>query len=234
MCKELRMLNRIKVAIAEDDFRIADIHEKFLNKFKEIDVVGKALKGTETLQLLEQTNPDLLLLDVYMPDMLGSDLLPIIREKFPKVSIIMITAATDKVFLEKSLSYGVENYLIKPVSRERFDEVIQEYIKKFSLLTSTKEVNQDYVDLFFRKGKSGGMAKTAGLPKGIDEITLGKVKTVISERREGLSAEEVGKEIGASRITARRYLEYLSSKQKVKAEVVYGIVGRPERKYYPV
>jgi two-component system, CitB family, response regulator CitT len=234
MCKELRMLNRIKVAIAEDDFRIADIHEKFLNKFKEIDVVGKALKGAETLQLLEQTNLDLLLLDVYMPDMLGSDLLPIIRENFPKVSIIMITAATDKVFLEKSLSYGVENYLIKPVSMERFDEVIQEYIKKLSLLTSTKEVNQDYVDLFFRKGKSGETAKTAGLPKGIDEITLGKVKTVISERRDGLSAEEVGKEIGASRITARRYLEYLSSKQKVKAEVVYGIVGRPERKYYPV
>ena len=222
------------MAIAEDDFRIADIHEKFLNKFKEIEVVGKALKGAETLQLLEQKNPDLLLLDVYMPDMLGSDLLPIIRENFPKVSIIMITAATDKAFLEKSLSYGVENYLIKPVSRERFDEVIQEYIKKLSLLSTTKEVNQDYVDLFFRKGKSGGTGKTAGLPKGIDEITLGKVKAVITERREGLSAEEVGKEIGASRITARRYLEYLSSKQKVKAEVVYGIVGRPERKYYPV
>ncbi|MDR7075998.1 CitB family two-component system response regulator CitT [Neobacillus niacini] len=227
-------MNGIKVAIAEDDFRIADIHEKFLNKFKEVEVVGKALKGAETLQLLEQQNPDLLLLDVYMPDMLGSDLLPIIRENFPKVSIIMITAATDKVFLEKSLSYGVENYLIKPVSRERFDEVIQEYIKKRSLLSTTKEVNQDYVDLFFRKGKSGGAAKTVGLPKGIDEITLGKVKAVITERREGLSAEEVGKEIGASRITARRYLEYLSSRQKVKAEVVYGIVGRPERKYYPV
>ncbi|MEH7178496.1 response regulator [Neobacillus vireti] len=227
-------MNRIKVAIAEDDFRIADIHEKFLNKFKDIQVVGKALRGEETLQLLEQKTPDLLLLDVYMPDMLGSDLLPIIRETFPKVNIIMITAATDKAFLEKSLSYGVENYLIKPVSMERFDDVIQEYIKKRSLLSTTKEVNQDYVDLFFRKDKSVGAVKTTGLPKGIDEITLGKIKGVITERREGLSAEEVGKKIGASRITARRYLEYLSSKQEVKAEVVYGIVGRPERKYYPL
>lgn len=227
-------MSMIKVAIAEDDFRIADIHEKFLGKFNEIDVVGKSLNGEQTLQLLKTKNPDLLLLDVYMPDLLGSELLPIIRESFPKLSIIMITAATDKVFLEKALSYGVEYYLIKPVSRERFDEIIQEYIKKHSLLSSDQEVNQNYVDLLFGKGKNGSVGNSTGLPKGIDEITLGKVKAVFQEKGEGLSAEEVGKEIGASRITARRYLEYLSSIQEVKAEVVYGIVGRPERKYYPV
>ena len=78
-------MNRIKVAIAEDDFRVADIHEKFLKKFKEIEVVGKSLNGEQTLQILTDENPDLLILDVYMPDMLGSDLLPIIRERFPKV-----------------------------------------------------------------------------------------------------------------------------------------------------
>ncbi|MFC4801421.1 response regulator [Neobacillus sp. GCM10023253] len=227
-------MDRIKTVIAEDDFRIADMHEKFLNMFEEIEVVGKALNGEQTLQVLEKENPDFLLLDVYMPDMLGSDLLPAIREKYPKVSIIMITAATDKEFLEKALNYGVENYLIKPVNKERFDDVIQEYIKKRTLLSSTQEINQNYVDLLFRHGKAEREGKSPGLPKGIDEITLGKVKAVFQARKDGLSAEEVGKKIGASRITARRYLEYLSSKQEVKAEVVYGIVGRPERKYYPV
>ncbi|MDQ0857455.1 response regulator [Bacillus sp. V2I10] len=224
----------IKVAIAEDDFRIADIHEKFLETFNEIIVVGKSLNGEQTLQLLKMKEPDLLLLDVYLPDMLGSELLPLIREMFPKVSIIMITAATDKVFLEKALSYGVENYLIKPVSRERFDDIIQKFIKKHSLLSSDQQVNQKYIDLLFSKGKNEKSGKGTGLPKGIDEITLGKVNAVLQAKREGLSAEEVAKEIGASRITARRYLEYLSSVNQLKAEVVYGIVGRPERKYYPV
>ena len=224
----------IKVAIAEDDFRIADIHEKFLETFSEIVVVGKSLNGEQTLQLLKMKEPDLLLLDVYLPDMLGSELLPLIREKFPKVSIIMITAATDKVFLEKALSYGVENYLIKPVSRERFDDIIQKFIKKHSLLSSDQQVNQKYIDLLFSKGKNENSGKGTGLPKGIDEITLGKVNAVLQAKREGLSAEEVAKEIGASRITARRYLEYLSSVNQLKTEVVYGIVGRPERKYYPV
>jgi CitB family two-component system response regulator CitT len=227
-------LNRIKVAIAEDDFRVADIHEKFLKKFKEIEVIGKSLNGEQTLQILTEKIPDLLILDVYMPDMLGSDLLPIIRERFPKLGIIMITAATDKAFLEKALGYGVEHYLIKPVHRERFDEVILEYIKKHSLLTSRQDIDQNYVDHLFGNKKIEKVGKSKGLPKGIDEITLGKVKNTLQVKNQGLSAEEVGKEIGASRITARRYLEYLSSIKEAKAEVVYGIVGRPERKYYPV
>jgi two-component system, CitB family, response regulator CitT len=228
------IVSKIKVAIAEDDFRIAEIHEKFLMKFKEFEVVGKALNGEETLKLLKLEQPDLLLLDVYLPDMLGAELLPIIREDFPKMGIIMITAATDKAFIEKALSYGVENYLIKPVNRERFDEIILEFIKKHSLLMSNQEVNQTYIDVLFGKGKQERTGKSTGLPKGIDEITLGKVKAVLFEKREGLSAEEAGKEIGASRITARRYLEYLSSIKEAQAEVVYGIVGRPERKYFPV
>ncbi|PLR67186.1 DNA-binding response regulator [Bacillus sp. UMB0893] len=225
-------MEMIKVAIAEDDFRIADIHEKFLKTFNEIVVVGKSLNGEQTLQLLKTKEPDLLLLDVYLPDMMGSELLPLIREMFPKVSIIMITAATDKIFLEKALSYGVENYLIKPVSRERFDDIIKKFIKKHSLLSSDQQVNQNYIDLLFSKENNQNSEK--GFPKGIDEITLGKVKAVLQANRNGLSAEEVSKEIGASRITARRYLEYLSSVNQLKAEVVYGIVGRPERKYYPV
>lgn len=227
-------MSNIKVVIAEDDFRIADIHEKYLMKFKEFEVIGKTLNGEETLRLLHTERPDLLLLDVYLPDMLGAEMLPIIREDFPKMGIIMITAATDKTIIEKALSYGVEHYLIKPVTREHFNEVILEFLKKHSLLVSNQEVNQAYVDLLFGNGKYERTGKSTGLPKGIDEITLGKVKAVLIEKREGLSAEEVSKEIGASRITARRYLEYLASIKEAKTEVVYGIVGRPERKYFPL
>lgn len=226
----------IKAMIAEDDFRIADIHEKFLSKYNEIEVVGKALNGKQTVELLDSTRPDLLLLDVYLPDLLGHELLPVIREKFPKLSIIMITAATDKDFLEKALGYGIENYLIKPVSQERFDEIIQSFIKKHTLLSANEHVDQSLIDLIFDKTKNQQemIKKGTGFPKGIDEITLGKVKSVLQSNDSGLSAEEVGNQIGASRITARRYLEYLSSIQQAKAEVVYGIVGRPEKKYYPL
>ncbi|WP_260285589.1 response regulator [Peribacillus aracenensis] len=226
---------KIRAVIAEDDFRVADIHEKFLKNFDEIEVVGKAVNAKKTLRILEQKSPDLLLLDVYMPDQLGTDLLPDIRKKFPNVDIIMITAATDKDQLEKALHYGVENYLIKPVEMKRFNQVIEEYLKKVHLMKSKQEIDQDFVDLILNKGSA--VSETSDgpvLPKGVDEITLAKVIEVLKASDIGLSAEQVSGQIGASRTTARRYLEYLISVKKCKAEVVYGVVGRPERRYYKI
>ncbi|SIQ06529.1 two-component system, CitB family, response regulator CitT [Peribacillus simplex] len=226
---------KIRAVIAEDDFRVADIHEKFLKNFDEIEVVGKAVNAKKTLRILEQKSPDLLLLDVYMPDQLGTDLLPDIRKKFPNVDIIMITAATDKDQLEKALHYGVENYLIKPVEMKRFNQVIEEYLKKVHLMKSKQEIDQDFVDLILNKGSAISETNDGpALPKGVDEITLAKVIEVLKASDIGLSAEQVSGQIGASRTTARRYLEYLISVKKCKAEVVYGVVGRPERRYYKV
>ncbi|MFE3973504.1 MULTISPECIES: response regulator [unclassified Peribacillus] len=226
---------KIRAVIAEDDFRVADIHEKFLKNFDEIEVVGKAVNAKKTLRILEQKSPDLLLLDVYMPDQLGTDLLPDIRRKFPNVDIIMITAATDKEQLEKSLHYGVENYLIKPVEMKRFNQVIEEYLKKAHLMKSKQEIDQDFVDLILKKGTAASETNDGpALPKGVDEITLTKVFEVLEASDIGLSAEQVSGQIGASRTTARRYLEYLISVKKCKAEVVYGVVGRPERRYYKI
>lgn len=223
---------KIKTIIAEDDFRVAEIHEKFLGTFKEIEVIGKALNGKEVIQLLEQQQPELLLLDVYMPDRLGTDLLPIIRQQFPQTDIIMVTAATDKELFEKALHYGVEYFLIKPVKLERFKQTIEEYVNKYQLMHSREEVNQDFVDLIYNKSiASSNQMKESSLPKGIDEITLVKVKNVVENSPSSLSAEDVGVEIGASRTTARRYLEYLVSIKSCKAEVIYGAVGRPERRY---
>ncbi|MFE0503242.1 response regulator [Peribacillus butanolivorans] len=226
---------KIRAVIAEDDFRVADIHEKFLKNFEEIEVVGKAVNAKKTLRILEQKSPDLLLLDVYMPDQLGTDLLPSIRQKFPNVDIIMITAATEKEQLEKALHYGVENYLIKPVEMKRFNQVIVEYLKKAHLMQSKQDIDQDFVDLILKKGSSTPEINAGpALPKGVDEITLTKVMEVLEISDIGLSAEQVSSQIGASRTTARRYLEYLISVKKCKAEVIYGVVGRPERRYYKI
>lgn len=222
---------KLKAVIAEDDFRVAAIHEKFLGSFDGIEVVGKALNGKETIEILKKEKPDLLLLDVYMPDQLGTDLLPIIRKQFANLDIIMITAATDKELFTKALHYGVEYFLIKPVKMERFNETIEEYLNKNQLLQSKQEIDQDFVDLILKKSSPTTTTKETVLPKGIDEITLVKVRTVLENSKTSLSAEQVSEQIGASRITARRYLEYLITVKECKAEVVYGVVGRPERRY---
>ncbi|MFX3864291.1 HTH domain-containing protein, partial [Streptococcus suis] len=74
--------------------------------------------------------------------------------------------------------------------------------------------------------------RESAVPKGIDQLTLEKVIEAIRQTGDkGVSAEEIGREIGTSRTTARRYLEHLVQEKKARADLIYGSVGRPERKY---
>ncbi len=218
------------VVIAEDDYRVAQIHEEYLAAIDDMKLVGKALTAGEAMRLLGENKVDLLLLDVYMPDQLGTDLLHKIREEHPEVDIMLITAAKEKAFLEKAIRYGVHHYLIKPITLERFKETINQYKKNKVMLQETAEVDQSLLDRVFGKGVKE--PERSNLPPGIDAMTLKKVKKLLEDNEEGITSEKAGEILGASRTTARRYLEYLVGIEQATVEQVYGIVGRPERRYY--
>lgn len=222
----------IHVLISEDDFRVAQIHENFIEKIEGMTLTGKALNAGETLTLLNQTHVDLILLDVYMPDALGTDLLHKIREIQPSVDIIMITAATQKNFLERAIHYGVQDYLIKPVTLEQFTTSMNRYKKKKQMLKEIDEVDENLLHQVFHTEYK--KTKITSLPTGIDERTLSKIKAILEEEQDGITSEKAGDKIGASRTTARRYLEYLVGTEEAAVEQVYGIVGRPERRYYSI
>ncbi|KML01603.1 transcriptional regulator [Bacillus stratosphericus] len=224
----------IKVLIAEDDFRIAAIHESYIQKVQGFQVAGKAKSAKDLWEALQKEQVDLILLDVYMPDELGTNLLPLLRERHPEVDVIIITAATETMLLRDALHYGVVHYLIKPVTAQKFTQVLTEYKEKRELINSKEEVNQTMIDLFFGQIQEESQQKDErDLPTGINSLTLDKVKTFMAAEMNGITAEELGEKMGASRTTARRYVEYLVTKGECRAELAYGIIGRPERKYYP-
>ena len=224
----------IKVLIAEDDFRIAAIHESYIQKVQGFQVAGKAKSAKDLWEALQKEQVDLILLDVYMPDELGTNLLPLLREGHPEVDVIIITAATETMLLRDALHYGVVHYLIKPVTAQKFTQVLTEYKEKRELINSKEEVNQTMIDLFFGQIQEESQQKDErDLPTGINSLTLDKVKTFMAAEMNGITAEELGEKMGASRTTARRYVEYLVTTGECRAELAYGIIGRPERKYYP-
>ncbi|SFX57046.1 response regulator [Bacillus altitudinis] len=224
----------IKVLIAEDDFRIAAIHESYIQKVQGFQVAGKAKSAKDLWEALQKEQVDLILLDVYMPDELGTNLLPLLRERHPEVDVIIITAATETMLLRDALHYGVVHYLIKPVTAQKFTQVLTEYKEKRELINSKEEVNQTMIDLFFGQIQEESQQKDErDLPTGINSLTLDKVKTFMTAEMNGITAEELGEKMGASRTTARRYVEYLVTTGECRAELAYGIIGRPERKYYP-
>ncbi|WP_082233196.1 response regulator [Halobacillus massiliensis] len=221
----------MRVIIAEDDYRVAQLHEKFINEINGMEVAAKALNAGAALKAVKDHKPDLLLLDVYMPDRLGIDLLPELREIHVGLDIIMITAANEKEMISRALNYGVVDYIIKPISMERFIETLESYRKKKKLINSADKLDQQTIDQLI--GKDSKVNPSKHVPKGIDQLTLKKIRQLLKERGDdGVTAEEASDYLGASKTTARRYLEYLISTKEGIAEMRYGKVGRPERKYF--
>ncbi|MFC0474556.1 response regulator [Robertmurraya beringensis] len=231
------MRNReIEVLIVEDDRRIAEIQQRYIEQIQGFQVVGIAASYIEARTLIDILKPDLLLLDVYFPDMNGLDLLKETKQLEKHTDVIMITATKELDKVQEAISIGVFDYMIKPVVFDRFKQALQRYQDFHNkLLLLGKEntlITQQEVDSLLRKEvEVTSNNDRSYLPKGIDPLTLEKVLEVLGKVGVGLTADSVAKEIGVSRTTARRYLEHLVSVERIEADLAYGTVGRPERVY---
>lgn len=231
------MTQNIRVVIAEDDIQIAEIQKRFLERIEGVELVGIAHTLEDAEDLVDVFKPELLLLDNHFPKGTGLELLRRLRAANSETDVILITAAKEVDSLREALRSGVFYYILKPLVFERLQEAIQQYATHMQKLREMEDLVQTDVDTLLpqRSNASTTVTETAPaiqrLPKGIDGITLDKIRTVFADSDQSLNAEEVGTLIGASRTTARRYLEYMVSTQELQAQVNYGSVGRPERRY---
>ncbi len=232
------MLETIQVLIVEDDFRIADINRQFVERVKGFAVLDVVKTSEEALTYLRGTStlPQLILLDVYIPDSEGLSLFWKLRQEFNEVDVIMVTAAKEVATIAETLRGGIFDYIVKPVDFDRFEQTLTRFNVQNQLLREKEELDQQEIDLL--TGAQAAVSQEKGnegkLPKGIDQITLNKIKIVLQQSSDsGLTALDAGNKVGVSRSTARRYLEYLVSNNEADAQLKYGDIGRPERKYIP-
>ena len=223
--------NSIRVVIAEDNPQNALIQQTYLQRIEGFQLVGIAHSIADAEALVDIFKPDLLLLDVYFPSGNGMQFLRHLRAKDCATDVILITAAKEVDVLKAALHGGVFDYILKPLVFERLQTSLANYLQHNERLKTVAAVAQtDLDDLMPRPAQASNQASTR-LPKGIDELTLNNVLHVISKQTEAVSAEQIGNNIGASRTTARRYLEYLVGLQEISVQIHYGSVGRPERLY---
>ncbi|MFO7764871.1 MAG: response regulator [Pelovirga sp.] len=223
----------IRVLVVEDDLRIADLHQRFVSKLEGFEVIGVAGRIDDATEMVDILQPDLVLLDLFFPEGNGMDLLRHIRAAEQPCDVILITAAREITTLQNALRGGVFDYIVKPVFFPRFQEALQNFRALHHATRTGASLEQKDVDRLLHsqipvEAETGSIP----MPKGIDSLTLSKVRQVFADPEVAdLSAEDVGRIIGASRSTARRYLEYLSTEGYLKADLIYGVVGRPERRY---
>ncbi len=221
-------MRTLRVLVVEDDPAVAGINREFTERLEGFEVIGVAGSATAAVESVQRLRPDLVLLDIYMPDGDGVQVLKEIRARNGDVDVIPVTAAKDAATVKELMRNGAVSYLIKPFKFERFAAALQAYRRWRASLEGDSNLSQAEVDRLRR------MLTTPhqdDLPKGLDQLTLKRVTELLERRREFLTAEEVAEQVGTSRVTARRYLEYLTEVGQAEVKLSYGAVGRPVRRY---
>lgn len=218
-----------RVLVVDDDFMVARIHTAFVEAVTGFDVVATAATAAAALEATRDLRPDLVLLDIYLPDANGLDVLPALRAEHPDLDAIVISAAKDAETVKRAVRGGIVHYLIKPFTQGDLRDRLEHYAET-SRTVSGQEVAQRDVDRLVGRG-GGGSAPGARLPKRLSPETADLVEEALRSSRSDLSAAECAQLVGVSRVSARRYLEHFVSVGQAQVRLRYGEVGRPERRY---
>jgi response regulator of citrate/malate metabolism len=223
----------IRTLVVDDDFMVADVHSGYLERLPGFQVVGRARTGEDALRLVAQLRPDLVLLDVYLPDLSGIEVLRGLRELEgrggPPVDVIAVSAARDVETIRSAMRGGVSTYLVKPFSFAVFRDRLERYAAHRTQMERGGEADQEHVDRLY--GILRGAGSTVRLPKGLSRATLELVVRALSAAGGDLSAQEVAAATGLSRVSARRYLEHLAECGRAELSLRYGAAGRPQHRY---
>ena len=218
----------VRTLIVDDDARVADIHKGYVERVEGFAVAGVANRGTEALRRVLEDAPDLVLFDIYLPDLSGLEVCRRLRAANNLVDVIAVTAARDVDTVKGAVGLGVAQYLVKPFTFATFRDKLERYAAYRALAQKGGEAEQQEIDAMLGELRTPGATP---LPKGLSRETLDLVAKTLKESDTPLGAVEVAERAGLSRVTARRYLEHLADDGLVTRAQRYGGSGRPEVEY---
>ncbi|MFB6440253.1 response regulator [Streptomyces sp. NPDC056411] len=216
----------IRVLVVEDDPVAAAAHALYVGRVPGFTVSGTAHSMGDARRHLDQHPVDLLLLDLYLPDGHGLQLVRTLRAAGHTADIIAVTSARDLTMVREGVSLGVVQYVLKPFTFATLRDRLVRYAEFRA--TSGEASGQDEVDRAIAALRA---PRPAALPKGLTAATLRAVTEALRAAGAGLTATETAADVGISRITARRYLEHLVESGRAVRAPQYGQVGRPELRY---
>lgn len=232
-------MSDIRVLVVEDEPIASAAHAAYVQRLDGFSLAGTAPDGQSALRLLAEFSAagnqvELVLLDMNLPDLHGLDIARRMRSSGLFSDIIAITAVRELNIVRSAVAIGVVQYLIKPFTYSTFAEKLTNYRLFREQLASADDgktktgASQSDVDQAFASLRTPSELQ---LPKGLSVSTLDAVKDYLRKEDAAVSASEVMDELGMSRVTARRYLEYLADAGSVSRAPRYGAPGRPENEY---
>jgi response regulator of citrate/malate metabolism len=223
----------ISVLIVEDDPLIAAAHDAYVQRLQGFSVAAVAHTARDAMRAAAGASAsdepiDLVLLDIGLPDASGISLASALAGLRPAPDIIAITSERDLEMVRAAVGHGALAYLLKPFAFAAFRDRLESYRRYRQALpagtaaASQAEVDRALAELRFNTGAS---------PKGIAPGTHDEIARAVRDAPDGVTADEVAKQVGVSRVTAWRYLERLADDGTATRSTDYGGAGRPKIRY---
>jgi response regulator of citrate/malate metabolism len=225
----------IRTLVVDDDYHVAHAHALSVGRVPGFSVVAEAHSAQEARQLINDERPDLLLLDMYLPDYDGLELVRRLTSETAQSDqpgyvpdFLLVTAARDIESVRAAMQLGAIYYLVKPFTFSALREQLESYRQWRRRLEQSNEADQGTVDALYGLLHSPSVASATrrNLPP-----TMARVLEIVQTSPTPLGAAEVAERLGVSRPTAQRYLATLVQKQAIDLDLAYGTTGRPEHRY---
>ena len=221
-----------EVLVVDDDFMVARAHERIVQQQPGFNVVGVASTGADALAQIAHKAPQLVLLDMYLPDMTGLDVIRRAREAGHNVDFLVLSAAREAEMVMKALQGGIVSYLLKPFKITELQSRLVGYAERRRLLGRTGDLSQSELDQALATvAGAPGTGAVATFPKGLSRETAALASAALQGSEPDLAAAECAEVLGLSRVVARKYLEFFVDSGRATVSLRYGQTGRPQRRY---
>jgi two-component system CitB family response regulator len=205
---------------------VRNINAEFLKKIDSYFEIFQAANIKEAKECIQNNNVDFVLLDVYLGDESGPDLLKWIRGEGLDIDVVLITADNSAQTVETVFRFGAVDYLIKPYEYERFKQAIINVLSRRQIKHDTHVSQEKLDDIINPKS-----IKEVTPEKGVNQATYKLVEEVVKNSKVPLTAQEIASQVHLARVTVRRYLEYMLEEALLTETYNYGKVGRPQKTY---
>ncbi|TFJ94190.1 response regulator [Lentibacillus salicampi] len=221
--------DNITVLLIEDDPMVQEVNRQMIEKVGGFQVIAAAGDGKKGMEVALEQKPNLVVLDIFMPELDGIRTLHKLRSEELDIDVLVVSAADDTETIRKALQYGAIDYIIKPFSFDRLVQALNKYRIFLRQFSGTTKTEQQKIDAWISRNTE--KQQDTVLPKGLNQQTLTQVRNYLTNRTSPVSADETASYIGIARVTARRYLDYMVKAAQAEIHLRYGEVGRPINRY---
>lgn len=204
------MSNTIRVVLADDHVFVRDGIKSLLENEANIEVVGEATDGLEALSIVKTLNPDLLILDIRMPNLTGIEVVEKLRSENNLVKIVMLSMHESEEYVLKSIKAGADGYLLKGSSKEEFLKAVH------TIANGGKYFSGDISSILI--GQLSNPTTAMETKQSLDEelMITKREKEILKLLLSGKGNKEIAEALEISKRTAEVHRFNLMKKLKVK------------------